>query len=104
MRAWRQGAAMARWIKTLFAQKMQHDLAFVRGAAVLEQIYSLPGSQHQLARGKGNGQVRGRQRRADMRRHVVGAFVSMDVTRATSGAIRSKKASRSVATAGSAFS
>lgn len=64
---------------------MQHELAPVRRAAMLEEIYSLPGPKHQPSRDNGNGELRLRERGSDMRRHVVGAFAAMDVTRTILG-------------------
>ena len=57
---------------------MQHDLAPVRRVAVLEEIDALPGAERQPAGGHRNGERGRRQRRLDVRRHVVGAFAAVD--------------------------
>jgi hypothetical protein len=50
---------------------MQHDAAPVRPLAMFEQVNALPGSQRQLAFVDWNRQLRLRERRADMRGHVI---------------------------------
>ena len=56
------------------AGELQHDLAAVRRAAMLDQIDRLPGSEREPALQHRNLQRRRRQHGLDMRRHVVGAF------------------------------
>ena len=58
---------------------MQHDLATMRRAAMLEQIDPLPSAKDQSPRGHGNGKLRLRKRGPDTRRHVVQTFATMDV-------------------------
>ena len=50
---------------------MQYDAAAVRPLAMFEQINALPGSQRQLALVNRNRQLRLRESRPDMRRHIV---------------------------------
>jgi hypothetical protein len=52
----------------------------MRPAAMLEQVNALPGAERRLAVHDRNRQLNLRQRRAQMRRHVVGAFVIVLIT------------------------
>ena len=49
-------------------QMVQHDLATMQRAAMLEQIDPLPSAKDQPPRGHGNGKLRLRKRGPDMRR------------------------------------
>ena len=60
---------------------MQNHAAPLRHDAVFEQIDALPRSQGHAPAYHGNGKMRLRQRRADVRGHVVGAFERVPVTR-----------------------
>jgi hypothetical protein len=53
---------------------MKHELARMRRAAMFEEINALPGAERGLAVNDGNGKMGLRQRRANMRRHVVRTF------------------------------
>ena len=53
------------------AEQMQHDAAPVRPHPMLEQIHALPGPQRQLALVNRDRQLGLRERRPDMRRHIV---------------------------------
>jgi hypothetical protein len=66
-------------------QQMQHHLPLVRPAAMLEQIDTLPGAERRLAIDDRDGQLHLRQRRAQMRRHVIGPFVVVCIARGIFG-------------------
>ena len=63
-----------------FADQMHGDFALVWRASVLEQINPLPGSQGEPAGDDRNGELHAGQRRSDVGRHVVGAFVRMPIS------------------------
>src|SRR5437763_1920401 len=65
--------------RRLFTDQMQHDFAFVRLAPMLEQVNPLPGAECELGRHDWNRKRGMRQRRADMRRHVVGSLRGVHV-------------------------
>ena len=67
------------------AQQMQRDLATMRLDAVLPQIDALPGAEHEPTLADRNRDLRRRQRRADMPRHVVEAFFAMAKDRVAVG-------------------
>ena len=56
------------------ADVMQGDLARVGAVAVLDEIDGLPDAKRRLAAGDRHAEAHGRQHRADVPRHVVGAF------------------------------
>jgi hypothetical protein len=62
---------------------MQGDAARMRGAAMFPNVNPLPGSQREAAILKRNAEVHGRQRRADVRGHVVVTFRRVDENRVT---------------------
>src|ERR1700735_2762655 len=55
----------------LIAKQVQDDASAVRPYAMLEQIDALPGAQSKFSFEDGNGQLRLRKRRADVRCHIV---------------------------------
>src|SRR5262245_5404868 len=57
------------------ADQMQHDLALVSTAAMLEEIDTLPGSKRHVAGAYRDGQVHAGERGAQVCRHVVRPFV-----------------------------
>jgi hypothetical protein len=56
---------------------MQHDFAAMSTSPMLDQINALSRSERQAAVDDRNGKVSLRQRRANVRRHVVRAFGTM---------------------------
>lgn len=87
-----------------FANQMQGDFPPARRPPMFEKINPLPHSQGEPALDDRDRELYAGHRRPDMGGHVVGAFVRMPYRPASSGARRSKKASRSVRTSGAAFS
>ena len=63
-----------------FADQMHGDLASVRRAPMFEQINPLPGPQGEPAGDDRNGELHAGQRRSDVGRHVVGAFVCVPIS------------------------
>jgi hypothetical protein len=59
---------------------MQSDLAASRRAPMLEQINPLPCPQGELALQDRNCELHAGQRRADVRRHVIGAFIPVPIS------------------------
>jgi hypothetical protein len=59
---------------------MQGDLPATRRAPMLEQINPLPGPQGELALQDWNCELHAGQRRADVRRHVIGAFIHVPIS------------------------
>jgi hypothetical protein len=58
---------------------MQCDLAPVRRAAMLDEVESLPGAEHEASVRERNRQLRRQQRGANMRRHIVGSFIGVAI-------------------------
>ena len=65
----------------LLAHQVQHHTARLRGTPVLEDVNSLPRAEQRPAFRHRDRQVRLRQRRARMRRHVIRAFQGVLVNR-----------------------
>jgi hypothetical protein len=63
-----------------FADQMHGDFPAVGRPPVLEEINSLPGSQCESVIPDWNGEVRACQGGADVRGHVVGAFICVTVS------------------------
>jgi hypothetical protein len=59
----------------LVAEYVQRNAPFMRPTPVLKQIYTLPGSERHSAVDHGDRQLDLRERRSQVRRHIVGAFV-----------------------------
>lgn len=70
---------------TLFADKMERDLARVRGVAMFPQVNALPRAERQASVAQGQAEVHGGERGADVRRHVVRALAGMDEERIAVG-------------------
>src|SRR5215469_6112253 len=64
----------------LFADQMQHDLAPMCAATMLEKINTLPGAKHEPSRGERNGKLSLGERSPDMCRHVVRPFRVVAIT------------------------
>ena len=62
-----------------FTDHVQKHIAAMRRGAVLEEINALPRAERHAPILHRNGKLRGRQRRADVRGHVVGAFDGVPV-------------------------
>ena len=69
----------------LFADEMQGDAARVSANAVFPHINPLPGAEREPPAAHGNAQVHRRQRRANVRGHVVIAFERMHKKRIAVG-------------------
>ena len=63
-----------------FTNKMQGNLSPMRRTPMLEQVNTLPNSQGELPLHDRNRQLHTDEGRADMRRHVVGAFVGVPIS------------------------
>jgi hypothetical protein len=69
-----RGPASARPATESFADYRDRNLPPVRGATVLEQEDTLPGSKPHFAVDNRDGLARSRQHHSDVRRHVIAAF------------------------------
>ena len=58
---------------------MKRDFALVRASSVFEQVDSLPSAQGQLAVDHRHGKLHLRERRSQVRGHVIGALVIVGV-------------------------
>src|SRR4051812_11468558 len=64
-------------IRGSFADQVERDLALRRVVAMFEKENALPGTEGKLSVSDRNSQLRLRQGRSQMGRHVVGSFLSM---------------------------
>src|SRR5271166_3870148 len=81
LRSWRLAVRMIAFsfLYGLLTQRVDRDLAPMRRAPMLEEINPLPRSERETAVDQRDRQVGRRQRRPDVRRHIIGAFIVMGV-------------------------
>jgi len=97
------GGSAANWAQSV-ADQMQGDFPAVGRAPVLEQIDPLPGAQRQPAIPDRDGELHAGQGRAEMRGHVVGAFVRVPISPRLLRRQAVENVSRSARTLSAAFS
>src|SRR5690242_4336855 len=88
MRWWRHSASDS---DGSLPPKLQHKLAPMRRAAVLEDVDALPGPEERTSILDRDREMRRQQGTADMRRHIIGALVVMPVAFDVLGRERTKK-------------